>query len=300
MSDYSTWSEKEHADKWLIFPNNVGENLSIDEVDISRGELYTIVTNKEAHGRKGAVVAIVKGTKVSYVSEKICKIPIEIREKVKTITRDMAETMTQICTKSFPNAIQIDDRFHVQQLVSDALQEIRIDLRKQAIKKNNDELAEAREKKTKFSPATYENEETEKELLARSRYLLYKSSGKWSDGQKERSEILFREFPLLKEAHTLSMHFRGIYENTKYREKAEVKLQKWYTSVEKRLERLPSFETPLQSIRLHEETILNYFEDRLTNASAESFNSKLKGFRSVLRGVADIKFFMYRISMLFG
>ena len=301
LSDYSTWKEKEHAHDWLIFPNNVGENLSIDEVAISNGELYTIVTNKAALGKKGALVAIVKGTKVAYVTDKICQIPLEIRLKACTITRDLADTMTQISINCFPNAIQIDDRFHVQQLVSEALQEVRIGFRKEAIKEHNNAIKEARKENKNYWPPRYlENDETKKEMLARSRYLLYKSSGKWSDGQIERSQILFREYPILKEAYDLTMHFRGIYENTKWREKAKPKLEKWYSSVEKRLERLPSFETPLETIRLNEDTIINYFEGRLTNASAESFNSKIKGFRSVLRGVADIKFFMYRVSVLFG
>ncbi len=162
------------------------------------------------------------------MSDKICKIPNEIREKVITITRDMAETMTQICSQCFPNAMQIDDRFHVQQMVSEALQEVRIDLRKQAIKEHNEGVKEARKNNKNYKPERYpENEETKKELLARSRYLLYKSSGKWSESQLERSKILFREYPILEEAYKLTMHFRGIYENTKWRENALPKIQKW-------------------------------------------------------------------------
>lgn len=62
LSDYSTWQEKTHAEQWLIFPENLGSHLSIDETSISNGELYTIVTNKAAKGRKGALVAIIEGT----------------------------------------------------------------------------------------------------------------------------------------------------------------------------------------------------------------------------------------------
>jgi len=54
------------------------------------------------------------------------------------------------------------------------------------------------------------------------------------------------------------------------------------------------------SIRLHEYNILNYFINRSTNASAESFNAKLKGFRAVVRGVRDKKFFLFRIAKLYG
>lgn len=59
LSDYSEWDQKEHAEQWLVFPDNIGERLSIDETSLSNGELYTIVTNKAAKGRNGSIVAIV-------------------------------------------------------------------------------------------------------------------------------------------------------------------------------------------------------------------------------------------------
>ncbi|WP_143748607.1 transposase, partial [Chryseobacterium indoltheticum] len=46
--------------------------------------------------------------------------------------------------------------------------------------------------------------------------------------------------------------------------------------------------------------ILNYFERRSTNASAESFNAKIKNFRLQLRGVRDKTFFLFRLSKLFA
>ena len=50
LSGYRTWKELAHADKWLVFWRNIGPNLSIDETSLSDGELYTIVSNKDAHG----------------------------------------------------------------------------------------------------------------------------------------------------------------------------------------------------------------------------------------------------------
>ena len=55
-----------------------------------------------------------------------------------------------------------------------------------------------------------------------------------------------------------------------------------------------------ESLVRHKETILNYFLNRSTNASAESFNAKLKGFRSVVRGVRDKKFYLFRVTKLYG
>ncbi|NRT15973.1 hypothetical protein HNP99_002333 [Flavobacterium sp. 28A] len=42
-------------------------HLAIDEVTLSHGELYTIVTNKKAKGKKGSLVAIITGTKTEKV-----------------------------------------------------------------------------------------------------------------------------------------------------------------------------------------------------------------------------------------
>ena len=52
----------------------MGTHLSIDEVALSQGELYTVVTNKEFKGKKGSLVAIVAGTKADKVIEHIRKI----------------------------------------------------------------------------------------------------------------------------------------------------------------------------------------------------------------------------------
>jgi transposase len=48
------------------------------------------------------------------------------------------------------------------------------------------------------------------------------------------------------------------------------------------------------------ETILNFFEYRNTNANAESFNAKIKLFRANLRGVTDVRFFLFRLEKLFA
>src|SRR3989344_3256587 len=137
LSDFKTWKEKDHADTWLVFSQNVGDHVSIDEVEVSNGDLFTILTNKDRHGKQGCLIAIVQGTKVEEVTEALRKIHLPLRETVQTITHDLDDSMAQIATECFPNAIRIDDRFHVQKIVSDALQEIRGALRKEAIKESN-------------------------------------------------------------------------------------------------------------------------------------------------------------------
>jgi len=278
----------------------VGQKLSIDEISVTNGELYTIVTNKQAKGGKGALVAIVAGTKSSTVTEVLKKIPLEKRNLVSEVTLDMSNAMDVIITNSFPKVTIVTDRFHVQQLVTEAVQEIRVALRKQAIKEESKAILRARKnkKKKKYQPKLYDNEDTKKQLLARSRYLLFKPKSKWTERQEQRAEILFKEFPSLKHAYNLSMSFRSWYENHTDKLQAKIDLQTWYEKVE--AEKIEPFQVAAESIKAYEDTILNYFHHRSTNAAAESFNAKLKGFRALVRGVRDVKFFLFRVAKLYG
>ncbi len=71
LSNYSTWNQKEHADKWLVFPDNIGTHVSIDETSVSNGELYTIITNKAARGQRGCIIAIIEGVSSEVVIQTI-------------------------------------------------------------------------------------------------------------------------------------------------------------------------------------------------------------------------------------
>lgn len=79
----------------------MGPYLSIDETSLSDDELYTIVTNKEAKGRKGSIVAIVRGTKAEDVIEVLLRIKKGLRHKVKEVTLDMAANMSVIVSCCF-------------------------------------------------------------------------------------------------------------------------------------------------------------------------------------------------------
>lgn len=118
--------------------------MSIDETALYKGELYTIITNKDRHGRKGCLAAIIKGTKNEVVSKALEKVPVQKRMAVKEITADLAETMDWICRTNFMNATLVADRFYVQQVVSEAVQEIRINLRRKAIDEENELIVEAK------------------------------------------------------------------------------------------------------------------------------------------------------------
>jgi transposase len=291
------WKEEINPEA-LVYPENFGECMSIDETALHNGELYTVITNKGRHGKKGSLAALIKGTKNEIVSAALKKVPIEIRMKVKEMTLDFADSMDWICRDNFPNAKLTGDRFHIQQIVSEGLQEIRIELRRKAIDEENEMMMEAKRTKSKFDPKRYTNGDTEKQLLARGRYLLFKPSNKWTESQRERAQILFQNYPELEKGYHLTMMFRGIFETAKNQKKAKEQIQKWFRKIDESA--LANLISAKNTVEQHLGKVLNYFPDGSTNASAESFNAKLKGFRALVRGVRDINFFLFRISTFYA
>jgi len=257
-----------------------------------------VLTNKAGKGGKGSLVCLVEGTKSCDISSVFNKITLAKRKEVLEVTLDFSSSMEIAARLSFPNARLTTDRFHVQQLVSEALQEMRITLRWKAIQEENEEVRQAKKNNKRYREKIYENGDTKKQLLARSRYLLFKPSSKWTHRQQERAIVLFELFPELEHAYNLTMNFRNIYETSTTRDQAHTRFTNWFQKVEE--QHLDSFTTTAHYLHDHLDTIINYFPDRSTNASAESFNAKLKGFRALVRGVSDKKFFLFRVSRIYG
>ena len=46
--------------------------------------------------------------------------------------------------------------------------------------------------------------------------------------------------------------------------------------------------------------ILYFFDNRSTNVSDESFNAKIKNFRAQLRGISDVKYFLFRLQKIYA
>ncbi|MDD7888338.1 transposase [Flavivirga sp. 57AJ16] len=298
MSDFKAWEQKAHAKDWLLFPQNIGQQLSLDETAFSNGDLYTILTNKKAKGKKGALVAMIRGTKAEEAIKILQKIPLKQRNQVKEVTLDMAGNMGLVVKKSFPNAVQVIDRFHVQKLALDALQEIRIKHRWEALDTENDAIEKARTKNLKHSPEILPNGDTLKQLLARSRYLLYKSNDKWTVNQSIRAKVLFEKYPDIEKAYKLCQNLSWIFNQTKDKTSALIRLAKWDEKV--RQAAFKSFNTIARTMSIHYKNILNYFDNRSTNASAESFNAKIKAFRAQFRGVRNVEFFLFRLTNIFA
>lgn len=98
---------------------------------------------------------MIAGTKANTVVEILEKIPLKLRNQITEITLDIAANMGMIAKICFPNATQETHRFHVQKLATEALQEIRIKNRWQAIDQENGAIEKADKNKKKSSLKYY-------------------------------------------------------------------------------------------------------------------------------------------------
>jgi Transposase and inactivated derivatives len=298
LSGYYQWDQLLHAKDWILFPKNMGSYIGIDEVALSRGELYTVLINKEAKGKKGSIIAIIQGTDAKTVCNVLLQMPRRRRFQAREITLDMAPNMELIARTCFPVAKRVTDRFHVQQLAFDAVQEMRIKARWEALDREMVEMHLSKAKGEKYIAPVYENGDSQKQLLARSRYLLFKKESLWTLSQIQRAEILFREYPNIKKAYYLSMQLGLIYHQCKFKDVALTRLARWYDQVDR--SGFLSFGTIARTIQSHYQNIINFFDNRSTNAASESFNAKIKAFRRVFRGVKDKAFFLFRLAKLYA
>ena len=108
ISGYRTWGQLGHAEEYMLFPDNFGADLSLDETCLSNGEVYTILTNKAAHGGKGALAAMIRGVASDTVVAVLRRVPYEIRQKVRTVTTDLSSAMMMTARAAFPKAMLVN------------------------------------------------------------------------------------------------------------------------------------------------------------------------------------------------
>jgi transposase len=268
--------------------------MAIDETGLINGEAYTFLINKDAKSKKGCIATIIKGTKSKVITNAILeKVDYKTLVNIDEITLDLSQSMDWIARQIVPNGIRTYDRFHVQKLVTEAVQTVRVKLRWEALEEENNAILEAKKNGTFYKASTYSNGDTKKQLLARGRYLLYKPKSKWNEQQKERAPILFEEFPLIKKAYDLSMYFRNCYEQVDNH-----MFNEWIQKAKQ--SEIKEMRVVAQTVKSHLGGISNYFINKSTNANIESFNSKLKLFRRNTRGVTDKNFFIFRILKYFA
>jgi len=292
---------------------NMGEDMAIDEKKIGE-EMHTVLSNR----RTKKIAMLARSIRAKELINLLPKFDCKSIE-VKSVTRDLSQAYDWFCRQVFYNARHVADKFHIIKHLLDACQDVRVRYRQElltdkrlkyeAFKKQ--EHARKQEFKQKnqafiaqkfvYNEPTASNGETMFELLARSRYLLYKYPNDWTDNQQQRATVLFKLYPEIEKSYNRSCDFRTWYRKENVGKSKEImikELKQWYLNVEN--DAVMEMENFKSLVERNEGIILNYFVKGDTNAFAESVNGKIQRFIMTNQGTRDTEFFYFRLAKHFS
>lgn len=279
----------------VMEPKNLGNQMAIDEKTID-GVCYTVLSN-----RNTSKIALMAATlKTEELMQLMTQFDVEERMQVKSLSRDMASNFDWLGRQAFMNAYHVIDKFHVVKHIIEQLQSVRIRYRQQELTKRR----EANQNKQAYKETILSNGDTILQLLARSRGLLFLLPNQWSDGQQQRAELLFAQYPQIKKAYQLILRIRRWFTppkgNTTYQKTRDKKKQQLleliHQFIQSEIDEVKNIAFLLQKNRAQ---ILHYFIAKETNAKAEALNQNLQRFINVNYGARNTDFFLYRIKIHF-
>ena len=275
----------------VLKSENFGTEMSIDEKMIDE-DFFTTMTNRDT----GKIALLAQTLRVDELLKLIDKVP-QIQNIPKNITCDLSPTYEKFCNIAFPQATQIADKFHVIRNAIEALQAVRTRFKQSYLASLP---KDKKERKTAEEKSRLINKETPCEMLARSRYLLFKQPQEWTIKQQKRATLLFEIYPEIKKAYYNILMFRNLLDkkNVNRLHDMDKRWNEWFFRVdEDNVTEIASFAA---SVERHEEKIRNYLLTGKTNAAAENMNSKIQRFITANYGTRDIDFFLFRIAKYFS
>ena len=165
------------------------KKLGLDETSKKKGHDYITLAvdldeRRVLHITEGKDKKAIKAVKL-YLESKGVNV-----NKVMDVSMDMSPSFISGVTEYFPKAEIHFDRFHVVKLILEALQHVRIKYRWEAIDKENEAITQAKSTGKKYYPEVLSNGDTVRQLLTRSRYLLFKREADWTISQHHRATLL--------------------------------------------------------------------------------------------------------------
>ena len=240
-------------------------SVKVDETARSRGHEYLTLF---ADGDKGDVLLVTPGKDAATVSA-FARDLVDHGGKTAQITsfsQDMSPAFESGVSRSFPDATQVVDRFHVVKLANDAVDKVR----RQEVRKHPE--------------------------LKKSRYLWLKNPQDLSAAQKQTLDDLCRSKPdmLTVRAYHSKLALQKLWE-AKDHESAAAYLEQWCAKSEDILGQLTA------TIRNQAERILNYFTTgKVTNGMMEGINSIVQSIKARARGFRNDRYFSNIIYLNLG
>ena len=220
--------------------------IGVDELSYRRHHEYvTVVVDHE----RRRIVWAARGKSAATLERFFEELGPERCAKLEAVTIDLSGAYIKAVTEATPAATLIFDRFHVQRLAHDALDETR-----------RDEVRKAQGADAKAA-------------LKGTRWALQKSPWNLTDVEVQTLAQLERTNRPLFRAHILKESLTAILDGRQINV-ARRRLEQWIA--EARRSRLPHFRRVARTIEKHLDGILAYISLRLTNGPIEGLNGKAR------------------------
>lgn len=243
--------------------------LALDETSFRRGHDYvTLMINAEER----CVIDVEEGRDKETVAN-FCKKLVEKGgdpANITAVTSDMSKSFCPAIEENFPNASHIIDKFHVKQIVTTAMDEVR----------------------------KLEQKETdEKKSLFQSRRLFMVPKSKLTEEQSANLFALSKRFPKTGKAYRIVATLDEFYHSATP-EIAAIAFDRLYSWM--RRCRLEPMKDAALSLFRHKDKILAYFSNRLTNAICEGINSLVQAAKRKARGYRTLQGYIAMIYLIAG
>ncbi|MGB4899358.1 MAG: ISL3 family transposase [Saprospiraceae bacterium] len=242
------------------------EVLGIDEVSIQKGHQYLSILS-DSKRKKVVGVGLGKGKEAVLEGLEEMESRGSKAEGVKYATTDFSPSYISAVLEYIPNAIQIYDRFHLEQLLSKAVDTVR------------------------------KQEQSEATELKKTKYLWLRNEQTLTPKQQAKIYYLSICFPKIGEAYRLKELFKQIFDNADQLGSIQ-DLKEWMKIAA--TSKLVTIQQFLNTLRSHWSGITNYFRKQFTNAYAEQLNSTIQLIKRVARGYRNIDNYITMIYFKLG
>ena len=189
-----------------------------------------------------------------------------VLENIEVVTCDMNMGFTTGIKKAFKNAKIVYDKFHVIKIINEALD----DVRKEELKKEPE--------------------------LKKTKYMWLKNKKNLKENQKNNLEKMCKKNLKTAKGYRLKLAFQDIYNTNYTRDIAKLEIDEWINwALHSKLE---PFKKVARTIGRKVNGILNYFENRVTNAILEGTNSMIQYIKTRARGYKSTENFKAMIYLM--
>ncbi|KQC11658.1 MAG: hypothetical protein APR62_09360 [Smithella sp. SDB] len=241
------------------------EEACVDEVSFKRNHNYaTVLCNQ----KDSKVIWLEKNRKQESLEELYKKFPNQLSQ-LKTVSMDFWQPYEAVTRKKFPKAKIVYDRFHLSRILNRHIEEER---------------------------RAYQKELPDKERISikkHTRWLLLRRKENQSETGLQRLQELRESNQFLYDMYLLKEDFLSIFNSKNSRKNAEKYILDWITLV--RNTSFNSLKSFCNKVMKRLKTILNWFDNQISNGLAEGINNVIKSLLKRGYGYKDFEYFRMKV-----